>query len=153
MAMSQHLVATGEPAGPQLHRQVPWTPATETPRAYAGAYVGNDVEVTLHVTADDDGVRLAGRGLARTPATPTAVGAVASGDSTESTNVSSSATAKSAPGRSACTRSLHSTRTFFRSSWDVGGASVGRRTATGMNGLPARVSSREPSRSAMENQQ
>jgi len=63
-------VASNEAAAPPLQRREDWKRDAATTRGYAGVYVGDDVEVTLHVRADDGRVLMASRGFAESPLVP-----------------------------------------------------------------------------------
>jgi len=62
--------ATGEPAGPPLRRRVTRRPSAAALRAYAGTYVGDAVDATLHVTVQGDRAMIAARGLPATALQP-----------------------------------------------------------------------------------
>ena len=62
--------ATGEPAGPPLRRRVTRRPSAAALRAYAGTYVGDAVDATLHVTVQGDRAMIAARGLPPTALQP-----------------------------------------------------------------------------------
>jgi hypothetical protein len=55
---------------PPRRRLTPWTPTADDLRAYAGTYVGDDVDVTLYVTVEGDRVVMASRGMAATELDP-----------------------------------------------------------------------------------
>ena len=65
------VVESGEVAGPALRRKVtrPPTPTTVL-REYAGTYVGDSIEATLHVSIEGERVIIAARGLQRTELQP-----------------------------------------------------------------------------------
>ncbi|MEO5588644.1 MAG: serine hydrolase [Gemmatimonadaceae bacterium] len=56
--------ATGEPAGPALRRRVATSPPHAALRAYAGTYVGGDVDATLLVAVNGSRATIASRGMA-----------------------------------------------------------------------------------------
>jgi len=63
-------VASNEAAAPPLQRRADWKPDAAATRGYAGVYVGDDVEVTLHVRVEDGRVLMASRGFAESPLVP-----------------------------------------------------------------------------------
>ena len=63
LLMTGRDVATGESAGPPLRRKVPRSASPATLRAYAGTYVGDSVDATLHVIVQGDRAMIAARGL------------------------------------------------------------------------------------------
>lgn len=63
-------VATGEAAGPPLRRKLAKRSTAAALRAYAGRYVGDEVDATLHVTLRADTVMIAARGLPPTEMQP-----------------------------------------------------------------------------------
>jgi len=70
LLMTGRDVATGESAGPPLRRKVPRPASPATLRAYAGTYVGDSVDATLHVIVQGDRAMIAGRGLPLTELQP-----------------------------------------------------------------------------------
>ena len=61
---------TGEPGADELRRVEVAGPTAETARGYAGTYVGDELEIVLHVRADGDTVLMAARGMAEVAITP-----------------------------------------------------------------------------------
>lgn len=70
LTLASRDTATGEPGGEPLRRAVIAPPTVEVARAYAGTYVGDQVEVVLHVRADGQVVRMAARGMPEAVITP-----------------------------------------------------------------------------------
>lgn len=61
---------TGEPGADELRRADVAGPTAETARGYAGTYVGDNLEIVLHVRADGETVLMAARGMAEVAITP-----------------------------------------------------------------------------------
>lgn len=59
-----------EPGGPPLRRFVPWEPDAASLPAYAGVYVGDRMEATLHVRTDGERLWLAASGMVETELSP-----------------------------------------------------------------------------------
>lgn len=70
ITLSSWDVTNDESGGPTLRRWTPWQPDAQTLRGYAGTYVGDDVEVVLHVRTDGERVLVSSRGLAETALEP-----------------------------------------------------------------------------------
>lgn len=68
--------ATGESAGPPLRRRVTTSVPAAALRAYAGTYVGDDVDATLLVAVDGTRATIASRGMAAVELRPEADGGV-----------------------------------------------------------------------------
>ncbi|HSJ32106.1 MAG TPA: serine hydrolase domain-containing protein [Longimicrobiales bacterium] len=70
MTLTVKYVETGE-TDPVLERWAPVLPSAAALRSYPGVYIGDDVEVTLHISVSGDSVMIAGRGLPATALRPT----------------------------------------------------------------------------------
>ncbi len=70
LLMTGRDVATGESAGPPIRRKVRPPASAATLRVYAGTYVGDSVDATLHVIVQGDRAMIAGRGLPLTELQP-----------------------------------------------------------------------------------
>ncbi len=70
MTLSSWDVTNNESGGDTLRRWTPWQPDASTIREYAGIYVGDDVEVTLHVRVEGGRVLMASRGFTESPLVP-----------------------------------------------------------------------------------
>ena len=62
--------ASGEPGGPDLHRWQPVPLTAEALGSYPGTYIGDDVEVVLHVRVDGGRIVLATRGMVEAELSP-----------------------------------------------------------------------------------
>lgn len=70
MRLSIREVTSNEAAAPPLQRWVEWRPDAMALRGYPGVYVGDDVEVTLHVRVEGDRVLMASRGFPESQLAP-----------------------------------------------------------------------------------
>ena len=68
--MAMQIAEDGDTSNPPYYRWNQWTPTAEDLRAYPGTYTGDDVDVTLYVTLEDDRVVMASRGMATTELAP-----------------------------------------------------------------------------------
>ena len=72
MTMTVLNVNTGKAEAP-LQRWVPARPSADALRSYPGVYIGDNVEITLHVSVSGEDVLVAGSWLPRTRLEPTPV--------------------------------------------------------------------------------
>ena len=70
VVMSSWDIAADAPGGNSLTRQQTWRPSAAEADAYIGTYVGDRVDLTYYVRAENGEVYVAGRGLAETPLMP-----------------------------------------------------------------------------------
>lgn len=70
MVLTSWDVAANEPGGVPLRRTALWQPSPEALRTYTGVYVGENVEITLHVREDDGRLLLASSGYAESELSP-----------------------------------------------------------------------------------
>ena len=70
MALAISNASTGESEGPAFKRWQARQPTAEALGSFTGTYMGDDVELIYHVTADDKQARISGRGLPETVLAP-----------------------------------------------------------------------------------
>lgn len=70
MVLSSWDVAANEPGGADLRRRTRWQPTEGDIAAYPGVYVGEKVDITLHVRGEGDRLLVAARGLLESQLAP-----------------------------------------------------------------------------------